>query len=146
MPSAYTIAANALAAICENTFPTIPVVHDRVHEAVGYKGPRIGIAPIRQPMNSRNKLVQETWIEIRYMGQWNKEITPDQTVDPRIVTEAAEALLNAIRMTDVTASGEMWYFNVEQVEYPPDPTGNHTRFYVTLRAWGNNASLVETTG
>ena len=145
MPSAYTIAANALFAICEATYPDIPVVHDKVHEAVGYRGPRIGISPVRQPMNARNKLVQETWIEIRYMGRWEKEITPDQQVDPRFIAEEAEKLLTAIRLTDVTASGEMWFFNVEQVEYPDDPTGNKTRFYMTLRAWGNNSSLVETT-
>jgi hypothetical protein len=145
MPSAYSIAANALYAICEATFPDVPVVHDKVHEAVGYKGARIGIAPIRQPMNARNKLVQETWIEIRFMGAWNKEVTPDQQVDPRTVAEQAELLMAAIRQTDVTVSGEMWYFNVEQIDYPDDPTGNKTRFYMTLRAWGNNSSLVETT-
>lgn len=145
MASSYSIAANALAAICTATFPTIPVVHDKVHEAVGYNGPRIGITPIREPMNTRDKLVKETWIEIRYMGRWDKEVTPDQQVDPRVITEQAALLLTAIRNTDVTVSGDMWYFNVELIDYPDDPTGNKTRFFMTLRAWGNNTSLVETT-
>lgn len=144
MASTYVIAANALAAICTTAFPTIPVVHDKVHEAVGYEGPRIGIAPIREPMNTRSKLIREAWVEIRYMGAWTKDVTPNQAVDPRVIAGEAEKLMQAIENATVTVSGDMWYFNVETVEYPDDPTGNKTRFFMTLRAYGNNTSLRET--
>ena len=146
MASTYVIAANALEAICASTFPAVPVSHDNLHPALGVAGPRIGIAPIREPMNTRNKLVRESWIEIRYLDQWSKQVDPAQAVDPREIATKADLLLNAIRTTDVTVSGDMWYFNVEGIEYPEDPTGNKSRFYMTVRAWGNNTSLVETTG
>lgn len=146
MASTYTFAANALQAICEVAFPAIPVVHDKVHEALGYNGPVIGIAPIREPMNARNKMVRESWIEIRFIGNWNKDVDPAQTVDPRVVADQADLLMRTIQNSHVSVTGDMWYFNVELVDYPDDPTGNKSRFYMTVRAWGNNTSLVETTG
>lgn len=145
MASTYIIAANALEALLTATFPGVTVVHDKVHEAIGFKGPRIGIAPTREIPNARNKLMMEAWIEVRYMDVWDRKVDPAQKVDPRLIAAKAQTLMEAIQSTTVTASGSMWFFNVEMVNYPDDPTANKTRFYMTLRAWGNNASMVETT-
>lgn len=141
MASTYVIAANALEQICAQTFPSIPVQHDQLYPALGWKGPRIGIAPIREPMHVRNKLVRESWIEIRFFDQWVKDVDPGQAVDPRIVAAHADTLLNAIREATVTVSGDMWYFNVEGVEYPDDPTGNKTRLEAQIEASAANPAF-----
>jgi hypothetical protein len=142
----YAIAASALEQIINAEFEDEATVaeHDRLHEALGQRRRRCGLSPIREFPNARNRVAQETLIEIRYFDLWKKEITPETKIDPRIVTDKAERLRRAINAATINASGEVWFMNVEGTEYPPDPTGNASRFYMTVRAWGNNAGLVET--
>lgn len=143
----YAIAANALEQIINLEFADegTVAVHDHLHAALGQKKRECGISPMRETPNPRNRVAQETWLEVRYYDIWRKEITPTTRIDPRIVTDKAERLRAAINNATINASGEMWFLNVENCEYPDDPTGNKSRFHMTIRAWGNNAALVETT-
>lgn len=145
MASAYSIAAAALEQIINATFAPegVVAVHDRLHESLGSERTAVGISPTRDVPMTGNRVTQLTTLQIRYFGKYNLQVDPTQKVDPRIITELAERLRNAIRDTPVTASGEMWFMNVEATEYPADPTGNSSRFIMAVTAWGNNQSLVE---
>jgi hypothetical protein len=140
----YTLVANALEAIITNTFGIVPV-HDKIHVSLGFQAPVVGIAPLREDPTPSDRVVQETYVEIRYFDRWNKDINPYQTVDPRLITAKAEQLRAAINTYEFSGSGTVWFFHVEGTDYPDDPTGNKTRFVMTIKAWGNNAALVETT-
>lgn len=149
MSSAYTQASGILKQIIDATYAAegFVAIHDDIHEALGYNGVRVGINPADQgDVVGANAFVQETWIEVKFYGLWKKEITPETVVDPRIITEYAERFRRAIKASNAPASGVLWYFNLVQIRYPRDPNGNRTRFVASLRAFGNNASLVETTG
>jgi hypothetical protein len=149
MSSAYTQAADQLKIILDATYAPegIVAIHDDIHESLGWNGPRIGINPDdRGDVLGRNALVQETWIQVKFYGTWVKEITPETVVDPREITEMAERFRRAIEAANQPATGVMWYYLLRQITYPRDPNGNRTRFVALLQAYGNNASLVETTG
>lgn len=147
--SAYELAAAQLKIAIDTAFAAEGFVaaHDQLHESLGWNGTQIGIAPIRDVVNTNN-YIQETWIQVQFFGQWMKEITPTTAVDPRIVTNYAERFRRAVQDRVVPPIGiadVMWYFNLVEIEYPRDPNGNNTRFVARLRAWGNNSALVETT-
>jgi hypothetical protein len=95
----------------------------------------------------QNYLIKETWMEVRFYGIYQKIVDPNLPVDPRIVANYAERFRRALQDAVVSTTGvdAMWYFQLVDIEYPRDPTGNRTRFVARLRAWGNNSALVETT-
>jgi hypothetical protein len=142
----YTIVANHLEAVINSTFAAEGVVarHDVVHESLGQQGPIVGIAPVRDLSLLSDRVVQNTYVEVRYLDHWQKMVDPTQAVDPRSITAKADRLRVALRDALLTPSGELWFFSVDETTYPNDPTGNKTRFYMVIRAWGNNSSLVET--
>lgn len=150
MTSAYSQAADQLKIVLDATFAPEGLVtaHDDLHESLGFQGARLGINPDERGdiVRGENALVQETWIEVKLFGAWTKDVDPAQAVDPRAITLLAERFRRSIEASNQLATGSMWYYNLVQVRYPRDPTGNRTRFVASLRAFGNNASLVETTG
>lgn len=150
MSSAYSQAADLLKLIIDGTFLAegAAAVHDDLHESLGFDGEwHVGINPDDRGdiVNARTALVQETWIQVKVFAPWTKMVEPTQAVDPRDITEAAERFRRAIKASGQPATDPMWYFNLVQISYPRDPTGNRTRFVATIRVFGNNASLVETT-
>jgi hypothetical protein len=147
MTSAYEIAADALKLMIDAEFAPEGIVtqHDNLHESLGFQGPVAGISPARDLVN-RNNLIQETSLEVKLYNTWVKLVDPTQAVDPRIITNYAERFRRGLQSIVVPSTGidVMWYFNLVQIEYPNDPTGNKSRFVATVRAWGNNSALVET--
>lgn len=144
----YAIAANAVEQIINSEFADEQpeVLHDELHESLGQDGIYVGIAPVRAVPVPNNRVAQHTLLHVQFFDLWEKRVDPHMIVDPRRITDFAYRLQDAIRRASVTANGNMWYFQWEGTEFPRDPVGNKTRFDMTIRAWGNNAALVETTG
>lgn len=145
-PDPYEIISNALEAIITDEFEEerFPVVHDRLHESVGHSGTRIGISIEDQTPQLGNQLVLDTDVLIQFYGKWDKEIDPNQKVDPRKVSMYAHRLRTALSSRGVQASDAIWFFNIMSTSYPSDPTGNKTRFELLVRAKGDNSGLRET--
>lgn len=122
--------------------------HDNLHDSLGHEGTRIGIAPARENPMYGNAVVNEVTIQVKFLGAYDREIDPEQAVDPRIVAEYAERFRRALQsnQTEYEGSAQVWYFDVIAVDYPNDPTGNKTRFFATVVAKGNNSGLIETAG
>lgn len=121
--------------------------HDNVHESLGHKYPVVGIAPVRDTPMLNNMATLETWVEVRFFDKYNREINPEQAVDPRTITNTAERLRRAIQGTNhLPGTSRSWFMNVVDISYPDDPTGNKSRFVMTIRAFGQNPAIVETTG
>jgi hypothetical protein len=151
MTSAYTQAADQLKVVLDACYADLGIVceHDDIHESLGFQGvARLGVAPDERGdiVRGNNMLVQETWIEVKFFGAYRLDVDPNQAVDPRAITVLAERFRDALRNSNQVVTGDMWYYDLMQIRYPRDPTGNKTRFVATLRAFGNNAALVETTG
>lgn len=144
--SPFEIAYEAINQAIANEFAgdDIHVFPDELHESLGSTEVNVGIAPLRDTPMASGKVVQETFLHVQWFDLWDEEIDPTQTVDPRPITRKAERLRIALRTLSVGLGDKVWYFNVDSTDYPRDPTGNKTRFVMTIRAAGNNSALVET--
>lgn len=148
--SPYEAVATAIKAAIDAEFAPehITAIHDNIHESLGQDRVAVGIAPMEDMVQTGNGVVQETWAEVRFYTIWDPKIDPTTVVNPFKITAYAERFRNALRTLSATTpgTGQVWYFDVRRVTYPNDPTGNKTRFVATVRAFGNNSGLVETTG
>ncbi len=122
------------------------MIPDNLHASLGRHRVDVGIAPIEDVPMSNDNVVQETWAEVKFYGLWKQEIKPDTMVNPFTVTGYAERFRSALRVATVHSpgTGQVWFFDVRRTKYPNDPTGNKSRFVMTIRAYGNNSALVET--
>lgn len=148
MASAFSITATALKTIIDAEFEpeNITAIFDNLHEALGRFAVAVGIAPIEDVVQNSNAVVQETWVEVKFYDLWTDEVDPGTIIDPTKITDYAERFRDACRRSQATdpRTGMVWYFDVRRIQYPNDPTGNKSRFVATIRAFGNNAGLVET--
>lgn len=140
-------AATIIKQIFEDEFSAegFVMVFDNLHPAMGRHRVDVGIAPTEERPHARDYYAQETWIEVRFYDLWKEEIDPQTVVNPTRITDFAFRLRDAIRRYTEPGTGNMWYFNVEETTYPDDPTGNKSRFHMTILAYGNNNALIETT-
>jgi hypothetical protein len=148
--SAYLTVATALQQIIATEFADegFTAIRDNQHESLGRTRVDIGIAPAEDYPAEDIEVTQETYLEIRFYDLWTQEITPETVVDPARIAGFAERLKKAIFASTATDPGtdEVWYFSVKRTTYANDPTGNKTRFHMVIKAFGNNAGLVETSG
>jgi hypothetical protein len=146
--SAYEVVATAIKTIFEDEFSEeqFVMIFDNLHESLGRSRVDVGIAPDEDVVSPANALVQETWVEVRFYDLWKQEISPETQVNPVRITNFAERFRDALRRQQATdpGTGQVWFFDVRRIRYPNDPTGNKTRFVASIRAYGNNANLVET--
>lgn len=149
MPSAFETVATAIIGVFNTEFAAegFTMIPDRLHESLGRERVAVGVSPVEDVSSPRNRIVQETWAEVQFFGLWTNEIDPETVVNPYVITGYAERLRDALRRSQATdpGTGRVWYFDVDRIQYPNDPTGNKTRFVATIRAFGNNSNLVETT-
>lgn len=146
----YEQTAAALKGIIDTEFApeSITAVHDNLHDSLGEKRVSVGLAPLRETPSLGNMVQLETWIEVKFFDLWEKKVDPTQSVNPIKITRYADRFRRAVEADQRTPAGNsvVWYFDVMDVQYPKDPTGNHTRFVAQVRAFGTNDGLNETTG
>lgn len=146
--SAETAARAVIKAALETEFAAegFPVYDDHLHESLGWDGKtRIGTSPIDSAPLASNEQVLVIRVKVQFYGKWNKEVDPDQRVDPGRIEEYAERFRRRMQTSDPHTDTN-WYIRVRRVAYPKDPTGNMTRFEAEVAVIGNNSALIETVG
>jgi hypothetical protein len=124
--------------------PYLSVRHDRIHESLGADGiTYVGISPDAE---NANGIEQTTDVLIQFYGPWVADVNPEDQADPRVVTNYAERLRKALGGGRALGTSEVWYFTINSTRYPSDPTGNKTRFEMTITGRGDNIALLETFG
>ena len=143
----YTILANAIEEAVLNEFDDetyLTFHHDRLHESLGSDARTYcAISPETEPSDNIELRVEAL---LQWYGPYKLEINPKQEVDPRIITNKAERMRRCLEKIRTVASSEMWFFDVVTTRYPNDPTGNKSRFEMTIVGRGQNSGLVETIG
>jgi len=144
----YAIIANGLISLVNTTFAAegVAAIHDELHESLGTERIEVGVAPVREQPMPGNRAAAHTLVTIQFFDLWDKAVDPTQMVDPRRITGFHARLKEALRTASIATSDSYWFFQWEGTEYPRDPTGNKTRFVMTVRAWSQNATLHETLG
>lgn len=145
--SPYRAAASAIEQILTTEFADLGVVpeHDELHESLAYDGRRrVGIAPLNEAPQAGNNSHWQTFVNIKWYNPWDKMVNNEQAVDPRIAGDYAARANAAIMRTTYSWNDDLWFFNVTNIAYPRDPTGNVTRFVMTVVASSANSGLRET--
>jgi hypothetical protein len=143
-----TTAREALTALLRTEFGPdgFEVSNDRLHRSLGRDGKtRIGTSPTREQPNNRGAEVMNYRIAVQFYGKWKDQIDPKEKVDPSAIETYAERFKRALRLGDPDTDNA-WFFSLEDVSYPDDPTGNATRFEAVVTAFGRNSALFETVG
>lgn len=143
-----TEARNALIAALTAEFAAdqFPVRDDKLHGSIGKDGTVIAVYADRMISSPANRYVGEVECVVQFYGKYDLKVDPTQTVSPSTIEARADRFRTALRQGTDPNTGSVWYFTLERIEYPDDPTGNKTRFEAYVRARGNNTALVETTG
>lgn len=143
----YTQLADILETVVTEEFADEPYLvcrHDRIHESLGNDGRTyVGISPDSEPSRDIELFVE---VLIQFYGPWKEAVDPAQGADPRIMTNKAERLRRALSVERTVGLPGMWFFDVVNTRYPNDPTGNKTRFEMSITGRGNNTGLIETIG
>lgn len=124
-----------------------PVRDDKLHASLGSKATTLGVYCARTISSPRDRYVSEIEVVVQFYARYDLRVDPEQTVSPKPIEAFAERFRQALQAgSSDPNTGSVWYFTLERIDYPDDPTGNKTRFEAYLRARGNNTALVETTG
>jgi hypothetical protein len=97
----YTVVATALKSIIDTEFAAegITAIHDQLHEALGLNRVTVGIAPTSKYRGPNNNVVNLIAVEIRFYDLWDKEVDPEQTVNPMKITAYANRLERALQQS-----------------------------------------------
>lgn len=139
-----TDARNLLIAQLTAAYPEIELRSDRLHGSLGDEFAIIGVYPERTIAEAKNKLVNEINIIVQFFGKYEKKVDRQQSVDPGVIEDQAEVFRQLL--AGDPRSADVWWFELMRLDYPPDPTGNITRFvaYVTARANNTSQPILET--
>lgn len=119
---------------------------DWLHPSLGHSGTRMGCYTEVQAPNREHGLILDTEVHFQFFGYYDKEIDPEQAVDPAIVENYAERFMRALQVGNAPNLSHAWFLNLMDITYPGDPTGNKTRFIARIAVRSGDPSLVETTG
>lgn len=144
----YSVIATALEQVIAMEFTDetyLEFKYDRIHESLGFdKRTHVAVSPEGELTGGVDLTVE---VLLQWYGPYSPDVDPNQQVDPRVITQKAERLRRAISTVRVSAGNDhVWYFDVVRTSYPIDPTGNKSRFEMTIVGRGQNSGLVETTG
>jgi hypothetical protein len=149
VPNHFTLISNAVIAAFNDEFAAegFTMIPDRLHESLGRRRVAVGISPDEDTPNIRTRIAEQFYVTVQFYGLWDEKIDPETQINPSVVVGYAARLKEALRRTQVSDPGTsaVWYFDVDRTRYPNDPTGNKSRFEMSIRAWGNNSNLIETT-
>lgn len=148
MAAPETEARNALIDLLETEFSSdgFAVQDDKLHESVGFDGTLLGVYPERSVAGPGNRFVNDMELKVQFFGAYDKQVDPFQAVSPSIIEDFAHRFKRALHDSSPDPNtGKVWFFVLDRIEFPDDPTGNKTRFVATLKARGNNPALLETT-
>jgi hypothetical protein len=141
-----TIAREALIEALRMEFAAeqFPVMDDKLHASLGEARTVLGVFPERSVSNSNDKYMTQFELVVQFYGKYNLEVNREETVSPSTIESFAERFRQSIREGVDPRTGQVWYFDLQRINYPDDPTGNKTRFEAFITARGNNSALLET--
>jgi hypothetical protein len=129
----------------EFTSEAFPVVSDRLHPSLGYTETMIGVYPVREAHSTVGNVL-EIEVMVQFYAYWEKKVDNFQQADPALIENFAERFRRRLQTANSPGTPHMWFYYIEDITYPPDPTGNITRWEARILGRGNNSEIIETTG
>lgn len=140
MSSPSTVARTALQTLLNAEFAAdnIVVRSDRLDASLGQEGTVVGVSPVREYADGANRLHLLVEMRVQFYGRWDADGDPGRVIDPAKVEAYADRLRRAVGAGHPAVSADLWWFDLIEVTYPADPTGNITRFEATVLAHAQN--------
>lgn len=135
---------NRIKTILETEFAAdgLTVYHDRITSALAAEKTVAGVSPLRTEERDSDANTLETRVAVQVYKRFDPEIDPRQRVDPSIIEGWAERFRQACKSQLTVGNPGAWYFRVVRITYPPDPTGNITRFEAEVLGFGPNTAIL----
>ena len=106
--------------------------------SLGQYGPVASVSPVSEEPGVDDRLQLVTTLALEFFASWQPETDPDIPVDPEVIESYVYRLRLALAAYTQTPDSTIWWFQLDEVVYEPDPTGNITRFVASVTAHGNN--------
>lgn len=144
MAAPETLLRNRLKTILETEFAPdgLVVYHDRITAAQATTKHVAGVFPTTTAQRDTDAHTLAINAVVQVYRRWNPEIDPLQKVDPTLIEDWAERFRVAVKNQSHVNDPGCWYLMVDRIIYPPDPTGNITRFHAEVVAYGNNSAAI----
>lgn len=144
MAAAETEFRNRIKTILETEFAAdgLVVYHDRITSALAAEKTVAGVSPLRSEERNTDANTLEIRVLVQVYKRFDPQIDPRQRVDPSIIEGWADRFRVACKTQNGINQPGAWYFRVNRITYPPDPTGNITRFEAECLGFGNNSAAL----
>lgn len=118
------------------------IADDKMHESLGWERACAAVYPMRErPLEDG---AHGMMVAAQVFNRYDLQIDPAQRVDPATIEGWAWRLQRRFLTAAHVNTNKVAWFNVADIVYPPDPTDNITRFVMTLEAFGDEPTLMET--
>jgi hypothetical protein len=146
MPAAITELREAIGQTVETEFAAegLTVLSDKLHDSMGIETPLAGVFPEGE-RTTREGAVGLYLVSVQVFMRWDPQIDPAQIVPPELIEDWSWRLQRRMASESKLNLPNVSYYVVNDVIYPDDPTGNKTRFVMSLAGYGSNPALDETT-
>jgi hypothetical protein len=114
---------------------------DRLDISLGFDGAVIGVSPDSEVPNGADRMELLTGLTVQFYGHWNTETDPNDIVDPTTIETYAWRFRQAVANYRQTGTSDVWWFQLDSIEYGDDPAGNCTRFVAAVTARGANPAF-----
>lgn len=119
----------------------LTVLDDKLNRAIGQDGNYCGISPISEGPGP-NAHTLEAVVLVQIHQYFDAQINEYQLVDPASIEGWADRLRDCLRPEALTGTNTCWYFRIDDITYPDDPTGNKTRLEAKIKAFGPNNNVI----
>ena len=115
------------------------VADDKLLRATGKDGdPHAGWYPvIAAERTNQVRELDSTIIVQLYLG-FDPDPNEDYVRDPNVIIGYADRFRRAFQSQSSGTTEDLWFLRLTQVAYPPDPTGNSSRFEATVVGYSQN--------
>lgn len=118
---------------------------DKLNDSLGRDGTAVGaVFPGRTTERGVDVNTAETTVYVQLFDAWKAKVDAKMVVDPDKIEEWAERVRRAAEA--VGPKAPIWFYRVQSVEFPDDPTGNKSRLLATVVATMTNPAVIHTTG
>ena len=106
--------------------------------SLGQTGLVAAVYSIGEEPNPDDRLALMTTLQVEFLSIWEPDPDVDRVVDPATIESYAHRFRTAVADYAQTGTSDIWWFQLEELTYETDPTGNYSRFSARFTAYGHN--------